>query len=224
MKRIVRLLLVCAFVPLPLACGSNTPEIPAEYLTDGGGSGDSGTALTYPAGPYGSEEGSTIQNLSFAVGWSNPESVGYDLEKLDAAPLRLSDFFNPESNPALPEVMLLNTAALWCQACRIEHEELDTKLAEFGPRGLVIVSTLFQDAQSNPAQPVHLQLWAKQFEVGFPFFLDPEYQMGAFARAETAPLNLVIDLRTMKILKKITGEGGSVIWPLVDETLTARGR
>ncbi|MEZ4234205.1 MAG: hypothetical protein R3B89_33835 [Polyangiaceae bacterium] len=92
--------------------------------------------------------------------------MGYDLEKLDAAPLRLSDFFNPESNPALPEVMLLNTAALWCQACRIEHEELDTKLAEFGPRGLVIVSTLFQDAQSNPAQPVHLQLWAKQFESG----------------------------------------------------------
>ncbi|MCB9584157.1 MAG: redoxin domain-containing protein [Polyangiaceae bacterium] len=217
----IAIAIVALAVATPLGCGSNTPEIPQEYLS---GSGGTGTTTTYPAGPYGSEEGDTVSNLSFSAGWSNPKAVGYDLAQLDATPLSLSDFYNPESDPDLPEVLLLNTAALWCQACRIEHEELDTKLAEFGARGLVIFSTLFQDLQSQPAQPIHLQIWAEQFEVAFPFFLDPEYQMGAFARAETAPLNLLIDLRTMKILKKVTGEGGSVIWPLVDETLTARGR
>ncbi|MGE3668328.1 MAG: hypothetical protein AB7K71_01660 [Polyangiaceae bacterium] len=213
--------LAALVIAVPVGCGSNTPDIPAEYLS---GSGGTGPSQSYPEGPYGSEEGGTILNLSFSAGWNNPKAVAYDVDQFESEPIELADFYNPNGDSNLPEVMLLNTAALWCQVCRIEHEELDTKLAEFGSRGLVIFSTLFQDAQSNPAQPVHLQIWAEQFEVAFPFFLDPEYQMGAFARAETAPLNMVIDLRTMKILKKVTGEGGSVIWPLVDETLSARGR
>src|SRR5690606_10170573 len=140
-------LIVCGLLTLPLACGSNTPEIPAEYLVGSGGSAGSGNASEYPDGPYGSEEDDTIRDLTFSTGWSDPKAVGYDLEQLDSEPVRFSDFYNPESDGSRPELMLLNTAALWCQACRIEHEELDTKLAEFGPRGLVIFGTLFQDAQ-----------------------------------------------------------------------------
>lgn len=209
---------------LAIACGSNTPEIPAEYLTGSGGAGSGGAAASYPAGPFGADEGSIIKNYSFSVGWSNPKAVAYDLAQLDAAPIQLSDFYNPTGAEDQSEVMLVNTAALWCQACRVEHADLDERLAEFGPRGLVILSTLFQDAKSQPAEPIHLQVWAQQFEIAFPFVLDPEYQMGDFALASKAPLNLVVDLRTMEILLKVTGDGGSIIWPLVEATLAARGR
>jgi len=210
--------------PLGVGCGSNTPEIPAEYLATTGGAGSGGAAASYPAGPFGADQGSIIKDYSFSVGWSNPKAVGYDIQQFDAEPIRLSDFYNPSGAADQSEVMLVNTAALWCQACRVEHSDLDERLAEYGPRGLVILSTLFQDAQSQPAKAVHLQIWARQFEIAFPFVLDPEYQMGDFALASKAPLNLVVDLRTMEILLKVTGEGGSVIWPLVESTLAARGR
>ncbi len=212
------------FTLFAAGCGSNTPEIPSEYLNGSGGSGGT-SSLSYPAGPYGTTQGTLIKNYRFNVGWSDPKAVGYDLERLDAEPLELASFYAPTGEDAdgqPRELLLLNTAAIWCQACRIEHEELDTRLAQYGPRGVVIFSTLFQDAQSRPATTQHLKVWAQQFEVGFPFALDPEYQMGDFARAETAPLNLVVDLKTMEILLKVTGEG--LVWPFIEAELAARGR
>ena len=49
--------------------------------------------------------------------------------------------------------------------------------------------------------------------------LDPDYQLGGFASAETAPLNLVIDARTMKIEKKLLGDQATVLWPFIDASL-----
>jgi hypothetical protein len=50
--------------------------------------------------------------------------------------------------------------------------------------------------------------------------LDPDYQLGSFASAETAPLNLVIDARRMTIEKKLLGDQASVLWPFIDAALS----
>jgi hypothetical protein len=34
-----------------------------------------------------------------------------------------------------------------------------------------------------------LKLWVETFKVDFPMVLDPDYQLGNYATAETAPLN-----------------------------------
>ena len=49
--------------------------------------------------------------------------------------------------------------------------------------------------------------------------LDPDYQLGDFARANMAPLNLVVDARTMKIQKKVLGDQAIVIWQFIDDSL-----
>jgi hypothetical protein len=116
-------------------------------------------------------------------------------------------------------VLLVNTAAVWCSACRIEHETLPEHARELGPRGLVILSALFQDQGRNPATVEDLSLWTETFSSNFPMVLDPSYRFGLFASAETAPLNLVIDARSMTLVAKFVGDQAAVMWPTIEGAL-----
>ena len=42
------------------------------------------------------------------------------------------------------------------------------------------------------------------------------------ASPDTAPLNLVIDAHTMRILRKYLGNQGAVIWPYIESELARR--
>ncbi len=204
-----------------IGCGTNRPDIPKELLQPAGDSGASG----YPAGPYGSSEGDTVENFLFTQAWLDPEAAGYDPAKL--APIQFSDFYDPDGTKGI-EILLVNTAAVWCSACKAEHggsgstKNLNDHFDELSPKGFRILSLLFQDAQSNPATPDHLVAWTSSFETHFPMGLDPEFQMGRYATSETAPLNMVVDARTMKILKKYVGDQSAVIWPYIESELDKR--
>jgi hypothetical protein len=60
------------------------------------------------------------------------------------------------------------------------------------------------------------------FDTNFPMALDPSYSFGLYASAETAPLNLILDPRTMTILRKFIGDQSAVIWPYVEAELDRR--
>ncbi len=208
-----------------VACGTNRPEIPDYLLKD-----DSGTKAGYPSGPYAKDIKSNdpVADIQFAKGWLNPKADGYDPEKL--VPIALSDFYDPDGQKGI-ELVLLNTAAGWCGACKNEHAgtgsnpSLGEHAAELAPRGFRVLSALFQDGQSNPAQEKHLVSWAKTYETDFPFVLDPENQLGgAFNVTKLAPLNLVIEAKTMKVLFGTTGDQSEVIWPFVEGELDKRGK
>ena len=219
MTRIRPALLLLA--TLAAGCGTNRPDIPKELLQPVGDAGASG----YPAGPYGSAEGATVENFLFTQGWMDPEAAGYDPAKL--APIQLSDFYDPDGTKGI-EILLINTAAVWCSACKAEHggsgstKNLNDHFNELSPKGFRILSLLFQDAQSQPPTADHLVAWTTSFETHFPMALDPEFQMGRYASAETAPLNMVVDARTMKILKKYIGDKSAVIWPYIENELDKR--
>lgn len=209
-----------------LGCGTNRPEIPEEYLQ--GTSGDGGGS--YPAGPYcknkdGCVAGATIEDFEFGQGWLDPAAAGYDIAQL--APIRLSDFHDPDGSKNVA-LLLLNTAAFWCGACQSEHggtstiPSLSERYDEYRPRGLEILSLVFQDAQSQPASEADLAAWAKKFETRFPLARDPEYQMGRYAASDTAPLNLLVDATTMVIVEKYLGDQAAVIWPRIDAELAKR--
>jgi hypothetical protein len=106
--------------------------------------------------------------------------------------------------------------------CQVEHRELPVRHAEYAPRGLVILSALFQDERADPADLSDLTAWVETFDVPFPMVLDPAYQLGAYASAETAPLNLVLDARTMRIVEKYVGDQSSLLWPFVEQELARR--
>jgi len=192
------------------ACGSNTPHIPPELLASGGCN-----SPDYPNGPFGTEEGDTLADACFQ-GFRNPAKVSHSARTLES--IAFADYYDPTGSKGY-ELILINTAAVWCSACRSEHEGLPDKNRAYGPRGLRILSTLFQDARRDPASLDDLDTWVTVFSSDYAMVLDPDYQLGGFASAETAPLNLVVDAHTMKIEKKLLGDQATVLWPFIDASL-----
>ncbi|HEX3776317.1 MAG TPA: hypothetical protein VHV51_17715 [Polyangiaceae bacterium] len=195
-------------------CGDNTPKIPAELLN---GETTSCAANDYPSGPYGTEAGDVVANLCFQ-GFRAPARVTHSASSLET--IAFSDFYDRTGSKGI-SLILINTAAVWCSACRTEHETLSQKNDQYSPEGLRILSTLFQDEASNPATFSDLTTWVETFSSDYAMALDPDYQLGSYARAETAPLNLVVDARTMKIEKKLLGDEPTILWPFIDAALAS---
>ncbi len=200
-------------------CGTNRPEIPAELL---GNSGDGSLAggcdnPSYPGGPFGTDPGATVVNTCFR-GWANPG----DGDHTDAAlvDVGFGAFYDPTHKKY--ELLLVNTAALWCAACKAEHQTLGERYTELAPHGLALLGALFQDNAFEPADTQDLAQWVATFDVKFPMVLDPDYQLGAYASADASPLNLLLDARTMRIMERWVGDQSSVMWPLIRDELAKR--
>jgi hypothetical protein len=192
------------------ACGTNKPELPGDL-----GAPASCVVTGYPSGPYGTEPGGGVRNACFR-GFTDPESATLVEGALE--PLALSDFHDPGSDTDV-RVLLVNTAALWCEACKVEHRTLPDHYRELAPRGLALLTAVFQDGNHEPAEFEDLALWVETYRSNFPIALDPGYSFGLYASAESAPLNLVIDPRTMTILEKFVGNQPDVMWPFIEARL-----
>lgn len=192
-------------------CGSGAPEIPPELLEQ-----DDPSDGSYPEGPYGSEIGATIEDFSFQ-GYVDPQS-NRELESIS-----FSDFYDPDGELGI-ELLLLNTAAAWCQPCQIEHDDLPGRVDDLEAEGLRVVSLLFQDPEGKPATEQTLRAWTTTFETNFPMALDPAYQMGRYGPAETPPINLVVDPRNMQILAIFVGNQEGPMWAFIESELAENNR
>ncbi len=208
MKRPPALALLAALV-LP-ACGTNHPEIPPELLQAGGC--DTGS---YPAGPC--TERARDRRTEFLFRGRSRSERRARRRGRSSASKRSRSATSTILPAAVTRLILVNSAAIWCSACQVEHQALLEHASELGGEGLVILSALFQDAKRDPATTDDLLAWIETFEPNFPMVLDPDYQLGAYASAETAPLNLVIDARNMQILQKFIGDQASVLWPYLEK-------
>jgi hypothetical protein len=193
-----------------LGCGSNKPELPPGLDAPA-----SCVAPGYPSPPYGTEPGGVVRNACFR-GFMRPDQS--TLAEAALEPLALSDFHDPLGERSV-KVLLLNTAALWCAACQIEHRSLPTRFSELESRGLAVLTAVFQDERYEPADLSDLTVWVETFGTNFPIVLDPGYSFGLYASAETAPLNLVVDPKTMTILEKFVGDEPAVMWPYIEALL-----
>lgn len=217
---------VVSLASLLAACGGS-PADEGKSFDNGaagstsGGNGTSGTAA-YPAGPYGSEIGSTVQNLEF-LGWQNPAAAGFDPSKFK--PIRLSDYYNPDgTKPA--KALMINVSARWCVVCKGEYADFraSSRYESLKAKGVEFVGVLFEDANQEPAKPADVQWWAQTYQVEFPFLIDPGFKMGAYFSADATPLNMVVDTRTMKITAKVLGydPSSSDLWDQVDAVVGAK--
>ncbi|HEY3256514.1 MAG TPA: hypothetical protein VGJ91_21290 [Polyangiaceae bacterium] len=213
-------LLGCSSSPLAGASDSEAGAGPAAVPSASGGAsagvgasaGASAVAVSptstwtpYPAGPYGTTRGATIENLSF-MGWKHPDLAGYDPDKFEL--VRLSDFYDPNALSGI-KLLAINASAVWCGVCRREYQEMHSGdvYNNLHPLGLEILGTLFQDNQYYPAQPQDLKNWAKlsTHAVTFPFVLDPGFKVGAYFDSDATPLNMLVDVRTMTIVQITMG-------------------
>jgi hypothetical protein len=181
----------------PAAAGSGGATAPAP--------GPTSTFTAYPAGPYGTIRGATIENLSF-TGWRHPDAAAYDVAKFET--VRLSDFYDPDGHTGV-KLLAINASAVWCGVCRSEYQDMN-KTAVYStvhPKGIEILGSLFEDSQYYPAQPRDLHNWGvpTSFNVKFPLVLDPGFKLGAFFDSDATPLNLLVDVRTMTIVQVTMG-------------------
>lgn len=142
----------------------------------------------YPPSPYGKKAGTIIKDLSFF----DPEA---------GANISFSDLRNAGEK----KLLFVTAGAGWCSACKQEAVELKAKYLEYGPLGLEIWSTLFQDYVGNPADEVFWNKWKAQLTPNYPLLLDTDFVLSSYFNPESAPLNILIRLDTMEILYLETG-------------------
>jgi hypothetical protein len=196
----------CSSTPLGESSGEGSEDPGAASAgSKGTGAPALGTAEDYhledyPAGPYGTTVGSTIENFSF-LGWREPAGAGYDLAKLTT--IRLSDFYNPDGR-SQTKLLVLNASAVWCSVCQLEMRDIKTNqvFPELESNGVLLIGTLFEDNVYGPAQPIDLKNWGSKPDhaIEFPLLLDPGFKLGRFFTSDATPLNLLVDATTMRVL------------------------
>jgi hypothetical protein len=199
-----------------VACGTNDAGVPPGLLE---AVKDQGAESWYPAGPYGTEVGDTVQNLCFQ-GWSDPSADKYDPAKLQK--ICLGDFHDDQTS----RLLLVESCAIWCVACRTEYggsadrPSLSDSLASRRALGFRIMGTIFQNGSGGPAAPSDAEAWAKNYALTFPFSVDSEHELGLFTSPNVAPFNLLVDTKTMSVVLALDGDEPAVLFGKVDSFLS----
>jgi hypothetical protein len=188
---------------LLVACGANDPAPPrgSPAAGTGGDSGAGGAQGAYPSGPYGVTNGSVIADISWE-GWRNPVEAAFDPSAFET--IALSDYYDPDGTKGY-RAIVVNASARWCSICKMEQKHIREERDIWGPKGVVFLGTIFEDAATKPAQPSDLVAWANTYQVDWVLVLDPTNKLSLFFDRAASPMNMIIDARTMKIRDVITG-------------------
>jgi hypothetical protein len=174
--------------------------------------------LPYPAPPYGAGVGAILENFTF-LGWQAPKAAGFDSTRLE--PIQLADFYDPSGAKHTPFLVITSTA-LWCSACKAEYQDMKTQAPVYEKKGVAFLGALFEDNGGGPAHPPDLTVWAKTFDVTFPFVLDPELKLGSFFDINATPMEMIVDTRNMQIISLEEGwaaTGSGSLWSQLDTLL-----
>lgn len=217
-----------------------TPETVAPAFPEGSGQAAK-PAISYPAGPYGINVGSIAPDFEW-LGFQNASVKNDALQTI-----RLSDFYNPHANDATyvptdaahddrlyqnelygvgtpkPKVMLIDIGSVWCPPCNAEAKtELPGHYAELQPLGGEFLLSLGDGATvGKPATQKDLFNWTKKYKVNFPSTFDPAYRLGELFPANAWPANVMIDTRTMKIIRTVAGIPDAAFWTKFKSALNA---
>lgn len=117
--------------------------------------------------------------------------------------VRLSDYL-AENRPGT-RIIMINAAAGWCGPCMREAAALPGFAAAYEPRGVVVLSAVFQDQNGDPADSEFVKSWAETFEISTPMLIDSSFQTSKYFDVNTMPANMFVDAETAQILKIATG-------------------
>jgi hypothetical protein len=204
---VVALLCFAAFS----ACGPNivSSDMDSGMQMDAGNTMDAGSN-PYPAGPYGVSVNRTLQNFNFPGYFTNVAGVkvnGLTLNNsLDFQFLRTQT--NQNGDPL--RFMLLDIVAGWCPPCNQEAQDLGmsgtdkTRVADWLTKGGLFVTVMeegYDEATQVAPVEANIETWINAHNAQATFMYDPQQSLVAQGISPSAfPTNLVVDLRTMKIV------------------------
>lgn len=177
--------------------------------TDAGRAGDAAPQpetcverrATYPAGPYAKGIDDTIKNLSF---------VGSDGTPVDFESLRADCKY---------KLAIVTTSAGWCTACREEQPKIQKFFDDYASHGVLVVVTLFEDDNYDPADADLAAGWKSRYDLTFPVLADPEFGLGAYYDRDQTPMIMVLDLEHMQIKHLMNGFVDSDVRSLINGLL-----
>ena len=183
-----------ALVGLSLACGTAEPDTCGPIET-----GAASDRTSYPSEGIGLKECNVLAAHTF-------KTADGDEFSLDG------NVFKDQKN----RVMVLVTAANWCGACKEEAKFLADLHDKYASKGLIVVSALFEDRADVPASQELVQWWMKTYKTPYPVVLDEEFKLGKYYDKAASPMNMVVDVDTMRIIKIIQGSDPTVVQAMVE--------
>lgn len=138
--------------------------------------GGSGPSCSYPAGPYGSDEGRLFRPFS--------------LENCDGS--GLYNFHNQEFCDGRLTVLVV--AAGWCRPCQIEAPQIQSEITEvYGSRGVRVVVAMSQNADYSPPSIAFCNVWRERYGLTNPMVIDPMGVTQIYFPNMAYPANMIID-------------------------------
>jgi hypothetical protein len=242
MRRVLLPILVVASASLA-SCSTQAEDVLAPEFEAGQGQPKAGASL-YPVGPYGIGEGSTLPDWDFE-GFPDP-ALAHDANAMQT--IHLADFFDPHADDTSyapvdaahddrlfppgspygagkpkPKALLLDISSVWCPSCSQESKlVLPAKHAKYRPCGGEFLLQLADGPTPGmPATGKNLQNWTTTFAVDYPSVLDPSRRLAALVSSEGYPSNVIVDTRSMKVVKTIAGEPDDAFWASFEATMGA---
>jgi thiol-disulfide isomerase/thioredoxin len=146
----------------------------------------------YPCGPFGTSAGDVMANEPF---WGQWDDNGDGRVADDAGgTFDLGRLYLLSASGA--RLLYVNLSAPWCSTCQSEAARLRSLYQELHPRGVEFLTVLWDlDSHADVAD------WADYFDLAFPVADDSgPHRMEKYWDGSGVPLNMFVDLRTMKIL------------------------
>lgn len=158
--------------------------------------------VDYPSGPYGvTTAGQTVADFEWTV-----MLPGADMP----SKMRLADLFDPDGSRGINAILAVEQAE-WCGPCRQEAMEFENKVRmTWGPNGVFLLDLLIEDIQKKSDDVSLLAAvnrWRKDFKLtDIGVALDPTFHF----YGSGIPVNVIIDPRTMQIVKRYEGSTPAV--------------
>ena len=165
------------------------------------------SGCTYPAGPYGFEQGDTVNP---SLTWQ-----GYAPGVSSLSTLHPSDLLDCDGTKGVNAVVL-DESAIYCATCQAEAQSLEAQMtSSWLAEGVVFVTFISPDSSGSPADTNAALQWKTTYglnDVGV--YADPNGLV--YSPSVTAfPGSYLVDPRTMKIVEVSQGYAGP--GPAVDQ-------
>ena len=176
-----------------LACGS------AATLPDMSSTGNdlSMRAGDYPAGPYGTGQGSVIDDLVLS-GRREANGDGITDGKDPMVMIRLRDYYANKKVKAL----FVDVSAEWCGPCKAAQPALKALFADYTAKGgkVAFLEGVVQNNAKQPADLGVIDRWATAYKLPFDMTPDPDRVLGPYYNENAFPTEFVIRTRDMSIV------------------------
>lgn len=196
---------VCSL--LLVACSSARTDFPSgpPPQDDAGTTATDPCAAGYPQGSYGTGVGKIVNP---GLSWQ-----GYLPNQSTVSTVTPQDLFDCDGSKGI-DAIVFDVAAEWCAACQSQASNEPSLFSQYDALGIRVVTLVVEDASSAPATVATAQQWKSQYGLtDVTVCADPSFSFAPIGQTSVdLPVTIVVDPRTMKIMK--VGQGYVAAYPV----------